>query len=378
MSSCDVLIGGGGPVGLLLGCLLAQRGIDVRVLESRPEPSWHSRAIGIHPPGLRCLEAAGLAQAFLAQGVAVRRGQVFGASGKPLGSVDFACLGGDYPFVLSLPEAQSERLLGARLEALAPGALQRGARVVSFVQDASGCHVESEDARGQRQAWHAHHAIACDGKHSALRSAAGIGYPGKRSGLPFVMADGRDDTSFGSDAAVFLGSAGLVESFPLPGRTRRWVMSVCEPDPSRANFASHVARRTGQRLDATSITMLSAFEPEHYLARRFALGRLFLAGDAAHVLSPIGGQGMNVGFEDALALADALEASRENGWRMPPARARAYARTRRRAARRATLRAELYTRLGTSGAAGWSQALVRAGLAPRFHDLSAQMFAMGG
>lgn len=378
MDSCEVLISGGGPVGLLLGCLLAQRGIDVRVLERRNAPTWHSRAIGIHPPGLRCLEKACLAEAFVNQGVQVRRGHVFAAPEQPLGSVDFGCLGGDYPFVLCLPEAISERLLAAHLDELSPAALRRGVRVLSFAQDARGCRVLSEDSGGQHQTWSARHVVACDGKHSVLRDAARIRCPGARSGKPFVMADCRDETSFGSDAAIFLTPAGLVESFPLPGGMRRWVMSVSEPDSSRANFASSIARRTGQRIDVTSITMLSGFEPEQHLARHFVHGRLLLAGDAAHVLSPIGGQGMNVGFEDACVLADALEAARAHDWRMPSGIARAYDRSRRHAARSATWRAELYTRLGTSGAASWSRAFIRASLRPGVHDFSARMFTMGG
>jgi 2-polyprenyl-6-methoxyphenol hydroxylase-like FAD-dependent oxidoreductase len=378
MEPCDVLIVGAGPVGLLLGCLLAQRSVAVRVLESREAPTTHSRAIGIHPTGLRCLEAAGLAPALLRHGVQVRRGRVFAPGRAYLGSVDFSHLVGAYPYVLTLPQAQCERLLEQRLHEIAPDSLLRGVRVTQFSQAAGHCQVMGESGARAGLTFRARYVIACDGRNSMLRELAGLPYPGACSRQPFIMGDCRDDTDFGSDAAIFLGGAGLVESFPLPGAMRRWVMSVREAEASLAQFATTILRRTGLSIDVSTVTMLSSFHPEYHLAADFVRGRLLLAGDAAHVLSPIGGQGMNLGFEDALALSTLLAAAREQGWTPPDTSVRRHVRTRRRAARRAMWRARMFTALGTSGAAAWSRALVQLALTPRLHDLSARMFTMGG
>jgi 2-polyprenyl-6-methoxyphenol hydroxylase-like FAD-dependent oxidoreductase len=378
MEHCDVAVVGGGPVGLLLGAMLTQRGLEVRVFERTDAPRAHSRAIGIHPPGLACLAEVGAAESILASGVRVRRGLAFG-SARALGKISFGTLPGPYPFVLCAPQSETERVLEARLVALAPRALRRGVEVLSCSQSRAGVTLDTRTASG-RTSVQARFAVGCDGKHSRLRSAAGIAFPGRSYGEHFVMADVDDDTPFGQDAAVFLTREGVVESFPLPRDQRRWVIGLGQTPraPSAELVEELVCERTGELARARSATMVSSFVAEHYLADRFVSGSIALAGDAAHVLSPIGGQGMNLGWLDAKCLAERLAEALH-----APARAEAllarYAQERRRAARTAIRRAELFMSIGqTRRFVPVRDVFVEGLLSPWMVQRAAQVFTMQG
>ena len=143
----DVLIVGAGPVGLHLGALLLQQGVGVRILEQRTERSTHSRAIGIHPPGLAALAQVGIGPALIRDGVHITAG-VARSAGKDVTELRFDAIGNQHPFILALPQARTEELLEARVAALDPGALLRGLAVTS-VHDA-GTHVTLTAAPGCR------------------------------------------------------------------------------------------------------------------------------------------------------------------------------------------------------------------------------------
>jgi 2-polyprenyl-6-methoxyphenol hydroxylase-like FAD-dependent oxidoreductase len=373
--SCDVLIVGAGPVGLLLGSLLAQQGIDVRVLERRHDATARSRAIGVHPPGLACLDQIGIADALVAGGVRVRRGRAL-VCGDEVGEVSFASLRGPFDFVLSVPQRITEQLLTQRLAQLAPDALLRAAQVESCEQAGAEVRVR---VRGQRSPLRARYVVGCDGRRSQVRSALGTPYVGRVYAQRFCMADLPDDTKLGADAAVFVDHEGLVESFPLPHRTRRWVASLGPRAlvPSASRFATLLAARSGLSVRGGADEELSMFTAERFCAGSFARGRLVLAGDAAHVVSPIGGQGMNLGWLDARDLAATLPRCLAQ-----PADAdallAAYARRRRRESQRAARRAELYMALGFAAPLPLRRfglwAITRAALVPH----AARIFTMQG
>jgi 2-polyprenyl-6-methoxyphenol hydroxylase-like FAD-dependent oxidoreductase len=342
---CDVLVVGGGPVGLLLGSLLARAGIALKVIEKRARPSAGSRAIGVHPPGLGCLDRIGLADALIAAGVRVRRGRAM-LRGEALGVIDFASLPAPFDFVLSVPQRVTEELLSERLAALAPQALVRDAELLTCC-DARD-HVEATlRVGGHERTLRARYVVGCDGRRSRVRHAMGTPYVGRAYRDRFAMADLRDETALGEEAVVFVDEQGLIESFPLPGGVRRWVMSCGRGRqvPDHERFVSDLKRRTGQRVSADSAAEISGFFAERFSARSFARGRQILAGDAAHVVSPIGGQGMNLGWLDACALASALARALRSEAQAAAALAE-YARTRHRASLRAARRAELYMALG--------------------------------
>lgn len=329
----DAIVVGGGAVGLFLGCRLAQLGLECRVLERRHAPPPHSRAIGIHPPALERLAELGLAEAFLREGVRIARGHAF-AGTRRLGTLEFTACPPPYPFVLTLPQPRTEALLAQRLDQLAPGALRCGAEVTGFGADAQGVSVTLADGDTLR----ARYLVAADGKESGVRHRLGIPFRGGQYPDTYLMGDFADTTTLGSDAGLYLTRAGLIESFPLPGGVRRWVVKTPRfvENPEATLLGQLVQERLGVQLPLETNTMLSAFGVQRFLADRFVQGRVALVGDAAHVLSPIGGQGMNLGWLGAWRLAESLVA--ENGLD-------GYA-SHRRAAKQAIRRAEFNTVMG--------------------------------
>jgi 2-polyprenyl-6-methoxyphenol hydroxylase-like FAD-dependent oxidoreductase len=350
----EVLIIGAGPVGLFMAALLLQDGVDVQVLEQRSAPEPHSRAIGIHPPALAALAGTGVAEALIAEGVQIRRGVAL-AGGQCLAQMSFAGVSDRYPFVLSLPQVRTEAHLERRVNELDDGALHRGVRVTRLSDDGARLSVEA-DARGGTLRYTAPLVIAADGVRSTVRALQGVALREKEYPDSYLMGDFADETGFGPDAALFLAGAGIVESFPLPGQRRRWVVRLGADDSTagaptagaQAGDARWLMRcvreRTGLDIDVETNSMLSTFGVRSRLARRMVAGRVVMIGDAAHEVSPIGGQGMNLGWLDAAALAPIVSAA-VRGQDVTEA-LRTFERTRLRAAARAAHQAEINMALG--------------------------------
>ncbi|MET4060760.1 2-polyprenyl-6-methoxyphenol hydroxylase-like FAD-dependent oxidoreductase [Arthrobacter sp. UYP6] len=355
----DVAVVGGGPVGVFLAVLLAQAGVSVQVLEQRLERSPHSRAIGIHPPALQALAAAGVAKTISGEGVQIRRGEAR-SGGRPVAAVDFSAASQRFPYVLTLPQLRTEAILEARLNELDPGALVRGVKVTKLHDDGGrvllrGSAVPGTDplnpvecsASGPNEfAVSARITVAADGARSGLRQL--LGMPCRTRTLPdtYLMGDFADNTGDGAVGVLYLETAGIVESFPLPGGVRRWVAHTDQlmPEATAADLARMIGGRTGMRPNPETNTMLSAFTVRTGLARELVRGRTVLIGDAAHEVSPIGGQGMNLGWLDAEALAPIIVASlRGEDVGAPLA---GFARGRRRAAVVASAQAQLNMALG--------------------------------
>lgn len=394
MLTTDVIIVGAGPVGLFLGCRLAQLGISFRILEKRTSRFQHSRSIGIHPPSLERLEPLGVVNEVLDRGTRIKRGLGF-INTTFVGTLDFSACPPPYNFVVTLPQFETEAILEKRLCKLAPKRLLCGIEVANLQQTNDGVIVGVKWENGKTEkpvlsnseGWEngirrisAKYLVACDGKDSTVRQLAGISFRGADYPDTYVMGDFADNTQFGEDAAIYLTKEGLIESFPLARGVRRWVAKTNGrvTEPSVALLAELVKARVRHDLPVNTNSMLSSFGVQHYLADTFVQGRVLLAGDAAHVLSPIGGQGMNLGWLDAWAVAEALEnvllkkteAAEE---------LRRYDSSRRRAARIAIRRAEFNMRMGRQTRFSFAKyALAKLLLKEPFATMLAKTFTMRG
>ncbi|MBT2486365.1 MULTISPECIES: NAD(P)/FAD-dependent oxidoreductase [unclassified Microbacterium] len=332
----DVLIVGAGPVGLMLAGLLSKDGVQVAVYERRTDADARTRAIGIHRPGLDALDAVGVGAQARAEALHLRGGEVR-SRGRSLASLSF---GSDRP-VLILPQPRTAAMLRTRLHELSPDALRRGCTVQSVHDDGDRVRVEIDTPDG-RQTHTASVVVAADGVRSRLRERIGSTWRRQTGRATYSMVD-VEDPATDERAVLYCEPAGLVESFPLPGFRRRWVVRQqrgAEPLNTAAAFRDAVHGRTGIRLQVADPPV--SFVAAQHTASRLRRGRVVLLGDAAHEISPIGGQGMNLGWTDAVRLATVL--SRALPRRMPDLSA--YERDVRHSTRSAQRRSAFYMSMG--------------------------------
>lgn len=405
MQTVDVLIIGAGPVGLFLACRLAQLGISFKILEKRISRFEHSRSIGIHPPSLEKLGPLGVADEIIGRGVQIKRGRGF-INTSHFGMLDFSICPKPYNFVLSLPQYETEKILEQRLCELAPGSLLRGVEVINVQQSSECVRVETRqysvgDARERLKAkiqsrnqsnqyfrkkssptmvFSGQFVVACDGKDSRVRQLEDIGFLGGDYPDTYLMGDFADNTDFGSDAAIYLTDDGLVESFPLAKETRRWVVKTDErvAHPNVEQLAALVRKRLRFDLPVETSTMLSSFGVQHYLADTFVSNRVLLVGDAAHVVSPIGGQGMNLGWLEAWDAAETLETVLKDKQNTSE-HLQSYDKKRRRVAKIVLSRAAFNMRMGRKTRFSFAKyAFARVLSSKPFARTMANMFTMRG
>lgn len=342
----DVAIVGAGPVGLLLGCLLGARGFRVLIAEKRTLPPALSQAIGITPPSLQILAQIGLDREFLRRGVSIHECHVHGHAGY-LGRASFREIDSPYRFILSLPQQINVSVLEAKARSFPTVTLHRGTEISDLEFDGRRVWLRAESATGPvtiAARW----LVGCDGHRSRVRELLRTRSRGGSYGCHFVMGDFVDQTLLADHAHLFFTAQGAVESFPLPDGKRRWIVQTgaAMPETPRGFISEVVKQRTGLNLPPDHQLNQSAFSPQWMDSAHYHQGRVLLCGDAAHLMSPIGGQGMNTGWADAEFAAEIITAVEQ---RHEPAEPLldAYDRCRRRAARAATRRAAWGMWLGT-------------------------------
>lgn len=342
-------------MGLLLANLLGQKNIDTLLIDSKLAVEDSSKAIGISPISLEILSALGLDGALIGAGRLVEDVQIFGTHTR-LGRLNFKGLDSPYQFILALPQGQTEALLARNLEQFSSVRVMRGWEVEDsrLLQERAGItahHVKT----GELREWVADYLIACDGGKSGLRTRANIGFVGHPYQDTFLMGDFEDKTDWGSQARLHFTKRGSIESFPLPGGLRRYVLSTPSfiPEGTTSYLRDQIPRRGGPVLSGSRQVWESAFGVQRFTAQQYSRGRLILCGDAAHLMSPIVGQNMNTGFGDAEYLAEILPKMLKNP-ELGMKNLAIYEKVRQRAAKSAGNRAWFMMRLGTSSGNPWS------------------------
>ncbi|NEW34845.1 NAD(P)-binding protein [Nocardia cyriacigeorgica] len=304
-SIADVLIVGAGPVGLTAAVVLEQLGHDVVIVDSQSEGANTSRAAVVHPHTLELLEPYGVTPALVDRGLHTPTFTIRDRDELLIG-VPFSDLPTAFPYTLMISQADTEKFLLARLSELG-GKVVRPATVTEVVQDADGVTATFEDGKQIR----ARYLIGADGMHSLVRDQAGIGFTGGTYAESFTLADVRLSGGVPQNEVIlYFSPAGLVVVAPLPDDMYRIVATVDEaPHDPDVSFVQRLLDERGPLAHPAVVEEVvwgSRFRVHHRIADSFRLGRILLAGDAGHVHSPAGGQGMNLGIEDAITSAEAL------------------------------------------------------------------------
>jgi 2-polyprenyl-6-methoxyphenol hydroxylase-like FAD-dependent oxidoreductase len=308
MENLDVLVVGAGPVGLALGCALLRQGVSCRVIDSLAEPVIYSKAAVVHARTMEIFEKLGVA-ASAREHAKIIHGVSAYAEGKRVAQILFDEVDSPFPYAYGISQHDTEAILGQRLAALG-GTLTRSLQLQSFIQDADGVLATLVSADGTQQHVRSRWLVGCDGAHSTVRHVLDLAFPGAPYEEKIVQTDAVvewprqvDD----DEILAFLQPDGPVACFPFfkDGRYRVLKMYTGEaPDsePTLATFQQLMeAELPGIKLRDPA--WIIGFRIHHRLVERYRVGRVFLAGDAAHIHSPAGGQGMNTGIQDAHNLA---------------------------------------------------------------------------
>ncbi|WP_326950416.1 FAD-dependent monooxygenase [Amycolatopsis sp. NBC_01307] len=305
-SRTDVVIAGAGPAGLAAAIALAEAGVDHVLLDRQAEGANTSRACVIHARTLEVLAELGVTERLKELGVVVPTFTVRDGAAV-LARVPFGGLPTAYPYTLMVPQDVTEAVLLARLRE-AGGDVHRPYEVTAVAGDDTGVTVTAGT-----HTIRARYVIGADGMHSAVREQAGIGFTGASYPESFVLADVRMSWPLArEEVSLHLSPEGVTVVAPLPGAADRYrvvatVASAVEK-PGIEDIQSIVDKRgpEGARSRVTEVLWSSRFRVHHRVADHYRAGRILLAGDAAHVHSPAGGQGMNTGIQDAVALGGLL------------------------------------------------------------------------
>lgn len=303
----DTLIVGAGPVGLTAAVTMRRRGARVRVVDAAPEGASTSRAAVVHARTLEVLADIGVAPRLIEEGLVVPDFTVRDRT-RRLAHIDFRGLRTPYPFTLMLSQARTEALLDSAL-AESGCAVDREVTFEAFENTASGRLAVLRRSDGTHEAVAARFVIGADGSHSRVREQLGIAFEGGEYADSFVLADVSMVWPLArTEVQLFLAAQGLVVVAPLPGGHHRVVatMDNAPQSPTVDDVQQLLDERGPGGTTVQSVAWSSRFRVAHRLAARYRDGNVFLAGDAAHVHSPAGGQGMNLGIQDAVALGNQL------------------------------------------------------------------------
>src|ERR1700720_4790172 len=315
MKRSDVLIIGAGPTGLVLALWLTELGVKVRIVDKTAEPGATSRALAVQARTLELYRQLDLTDAVIKHGHKVPAVNLW-VKGEPATRLSFERIGSDltpYPFLHIFPQDQHERLLIERLERLGVS-VERGTELVSFTDQGERVIARLRGPAGQDETCEANYIAGCDGAHSTVRDTIGTGFRGGTYRQLFYVADVEAaGHALDGELHVDLDEADFLAVFPLAGKGRaRLIGTVRDERADHANTLKFedVSDRaiTNLKVNVQKVNWFSTYHVHHRVTEHFRKGRAFLLGDAAHIHSPAGGQGMNTGIGDAINLAWKLAA----------------------------------------------------------------------
>ena len=308
----DVLIVGAGPTGLSLARQLARFGVDFLIVDKREGTTPHSKAIGVQARTLEIYDQICIADRVIAEGWIAEKVRLIGG-GEVRGQIDLRDIGSGmsrYPFLLILEQGVHERIVYEDLKAV-----DRDVRwlteMTGFESDDTGI-TASIVSNDRHETINARYLVGADGAHSPVRHAVGLKFEGSTFERLFYVADVDIDWDFQHDALhVNLGENTLTAFFPMKGSDRRWRIVGTFPEGHDKDegdilfdeIEKRVAQDTSLKFDITNVNWFSVYKVHSRAVERFSSGRCFLAGDAAHIHTPAGAQGMNTGIQDGYNLA---------------------------------------------------------------------------
>jgi 2-polyprenyl-6-methoxyphenol hydroxylase-like FAD-dependent oxidoreductase len=309
----DVIVAGGGPTGVMLASELRLQGVHALVLEKDAAPTGHARALGLHVRSIEVMDQRGLLERFLAHGQQYPVGGFFAGISKPTPDrLDTA-----HPYILGIPQTTTERLLTEHAVELGVE-IRRGCELVGLSQDDHGVTVELADGTRLRSRY----LVGCDGGRSTVRKLLGVGFPGEPARVEWLLGEVELTAPPEELAAVVAEVRKTHKGFgagPLGDGVYRVVVpaaGVAEDrtvPPTLEEVKQQLRVFAGTDFGVHSPRWLSRFGDATRLAERYRAGRVLLAGDAAHIHPPLGGQGLNLGIQDAFNLGWKL-AAEVGGW----------------------------------------------------------------
>jgi 2-polyprenyl-6-methoxyphenol hydroxylase-like FAD-dependent oxidoreductase len=305
MTRNDALVIGAGPSGLFAAAELARHGVEVRLIERQARPHREARATAIQPGTLEILDSVDLLQPFLDASEHVRCSRLYGPGMSELGATTYDGIDCRCQFDCSLPQYETQRILEAHLASLG-GVVERGVTATTMQADAESARVDLVHADGEVETVRPRLVIGAGGAHSLTRQSMGELLDGATYQGHFLVADIAMQGPFPRDeAGIVCGPDGLLLLAPLPGG--RWISFQDLEEEIQTVSAEDVAVRVQVRLGAqyrpTNVAWFAPFRMHRRIVSRLADGRRFLIGDAAHLSSPFGGEGLNGGLHDGYDLA---------------------------------------------------------------------------